>query len=127
MNITMKVEPLFDELIKVFQLLPGVYTAEFMVTKEGDVFLLEFSPRQTSSRISKIIELAMGIDLEIAAIDLFLGRDIEERKISRQICLKIGNDESLCNKNEWNHIYSDGKEKNIYGNRIFCHYYEKIE
>lgn len=127
MNITMKVEPLFDELIRVFQLLPGVYTAEFMVSKEGDIFLLEFSPRQTSSRISKIIELAMGIDLEIAAIDLFLGRDIEERKISRQICLKIGNDESLCNKSEWNHIYSNGKEKNIYGNRVFCHYYEKVE
>lgn len=127
MDISIKAEPFFDDLVRVFQLLPGVYIAEFIVTEEGDFFLLEFSPRQTSSRISKVVEFAAGIDLEIAAVDLFLGRDMGEVKISRQICLKIGNNKSLWNKSGWNHIYSDGQEKNIYGNGIFCHYFEKAE
>ena len=127
MDIALKAEPLFDDLVRVFQLLPGVYTAEFIVSKEGEIFLLEFSPRQTSGRISRIIEFAAGIDLVIVAVDLFLGRDMGKMKINRQICLRIGNDESLCNKRGWNHINSDGQGKNIYGNRVFCHYYEKIE
>ncbi len=63
---------IMNQLIISLSLEDGIYIAEFMQEKDGRISLLEFSPRQTSERISYLVKLASGIDLEWEVLSMFL-------------------------------------------------------
>lgn len=69
------IKELLHKMAEAFNLCDGVYVAEFMGTALGDMFVLELSPRITSSRIVKLIEYATGVDLDLVMVRAFLGLD----------------------------------------------------
>lgn len=114
-----------QRLLTLFELQNGVYVAEFIISEEKEAYLLEFSPRQTSERIARIIQLASGIDLEKLAIDLFLGYNLPEISLHRTIRMQIlrSQDVSL----ETNYLFIEKKEEgSVYGDKIMIMYTEKV-
>lgn len=51
---------------------PGVYEAELLATPNGPVYL-EFSPRPTGGLVPDLVRHAYGVDIDRAAVRLFLG------------------------------------------------------
>lgn len=68
-----RIKELLHRLTEVFELCDGVYVAEFMGTGSEKMFLLELSPRITSSRLVKLIEYATDINLDEVMVKAFLG------------------------------------------------------
>lgn len=113
-------------LMNLFELQNGVYVAEFIVSKDNEVYLLEFSPRQTSDRIARIIQLASGIDLEKLAIDLFLGCNLPEMLSKRTIRMQILRSQDV--RPETNYVFIEKKEEgSVYGDKITTMYTEKVQ
>ena len=69
------INTLLTKLSDAFELNDGVYVAEFMGMSNGELFLLELSPRITSSRIVNLIKYATNVDLDLIMIQAFLGID----------------------------------------------------
>lgn len=125
-NIASYLKGILENLKDLFKLQSGVYVAEFIVNEDNEVYLLEFSPRQTSDRIARIIQLASGIDLEQLAIDLFLGEKIQEISLNRTIRMQILRSEDT--KVEGNYLFIEKKEEgSVYGDRITTMYTEKVQ
>lgn len=91
-----RINNIVNQLISSFELNNGVYVAEFIEKQNGNVFLLEFSPRKSSERINKIIQLATGVDLEIEALCFFLQCDrvIRGFEAQRTVRLRLENETS---------------------------------
>ena len=85
---------LHDSLASALSLEDGVYISEFILTDDERPVLLEFSPRQPSSRISRVVYFAEGIDLEHEAVMYFLrtprkGSSRKFRGVSSDIRLRL--------------------------------------
>lgn len=72
---THQMKEIMEQLILLFQLAEGVYIAEFIQEDNGQVSLLEFSPRQASERINHMVYLASGIDMDLKVLLFFLHKD----------------------------------------------------
>lgn len=120
------VKPLLEEIRKNFMLEDGVYVAEFIQTSDKEIYLLEFSPRQTSSRIAKIVNLATGIDLERIGIDLFFKRrNIVLNQIEdKQIKLVMGCNNEVFPPNGYN-VLCHEPSNDIHGNTVEEYFLEK--
>lgn len=77
-----QIEEIINQLGIIFSLSNGIYVAEFIQENNGTVSLLEFSPRQTSDRISHMVYLSTGIDLEIETLLMFLQNEAMVKPIS---------------------------------------------
>lgn len=120
-----KLLPVLKKLLEVFDLKNGVYIAEFIVSDNGEIYLLEFSPRQASNRISKMIKLATGMDMEKLSIDIFLSSSNSMRLHNHNnIRMRIERNGSKLDESLYNVIYSM-EEKSVYGDDIKTVYYEK--
>lgn len=123
-DIAVKFKPLLQSLISVLNLQSGVFVAEFMITESGEIMILEMSPRQTSSRIARIVQLSSGLDLEKAAIDIFLNRKditVEEHK---SIGLRLINSQEKFTPSENCYVIETWEDKNVYGDCIKSIFYE---
>lgn len=69
-----RMKNLLQSVIELYKAYNGSFIAEIMIDNNGNLYLLEFSPRQTSSRISKLIYYATGVDLEQGAIDIIFSK-----------------------------------------------------
>lgn len=115
--------PILEKLSELFELEDGVYVAEFIISDKGAVYLLEFSPRQTSGRIAGMIKLAAGIDLEKLAVDIFLSRaGSRPQPRYRDIRMRIERNGGRADENLYEMIDSQ-EEKSVYGDRIKTVYY----
>ena len=125
-NFLYELDVVFEKLKCIFSLQAGVYVAEVIKNNDG-VYLLEFSPRQTSERLSKMIKLATGFDMEQASVNLFLGIDSElsSKNKTVRMCIEKGNFTALP-LNEYRLIYQQ-KEVSVYNEDIVSSYYEKLE
>lgn len=113
-----------ENLLNVFELKSGVYVAEFIVSKDNNIYLLELSPRQTSERIAKIIELSTGIDLEKIAIDIFFHEATINISCERHIRMKITRSSSIMEDIDYK-IIEIQKEQSVYGDNIITVYSER--
>ena len=127
-NDEKKIVPLIYNVLKklldIFELKNGVYVAEFIISTNEDVYLLEMSPRQTSSRISKLIELATGLDLEKMAIEIFLSSSQVIKLDNCNIRMRIERDKTSFNDNKYK-IVEVQEEISVYGDKIMVIYYER--
>lgn len=124
--VSLKLRPILEKLIPIFQLKNGVYVAEFIITDSEEIFLLEFSPRQISDRIAKIIQLSSGIDIEKCVIDIFLNKiSIDIDTNNKDIRLRIERDNSDIPVPDDYVIVEENEEKSVYGDKIKSVYYEK--
>ncbi|MGN0505502.1 MAG: ATP-grasp domain-containing protein [Lachnospiraceae bacterium] len=124
-RISVLLKPVLEKLIMLFGLEKGVYVCEFIISDKGEVYLLEFSPRQTSDRIAKIIFLATGIDIEKIAIDIFLTEPVFDNLHDRDIRMLISRNNVIEeNMNKYS-LVDKLQEKSVYGDSIVSMYYEK--
>lgn len=123
-----------DQMISMLELLgrrlqcyTGVYVAEFLVNNKNEVFLIEFSPRQTSSRISKIIYYSSGIDIEKIAVDLFMGKKLEvyTNRTLYDVKMQIIRGEYLNEKDYT--VLEAIEDKSVYGDKTITVYSRKTE
>lgn len=119
-----EMKKILTELTCKLRMTEGVFVAEFIVDNKDNVFLLEMSPRQTSSRICKMVEYYSGIDLELLAIDLFfLKKNVSLCNRKRNIIMQIF-------RNKIN-LHSDCmllekiEEVSVYGDKIVTVYSER--
>lgn len=115
MSAVAKIEPVLHRLISIFQLKNGVFVAEFLITDSGEVVLLELSPRQTSSRIAKMIYYSTGLDLEKTAIDIFLGRQDVVIETSINVKLSILTNNKRFNPPANYSLVDTWEDSNLYG------------
>lgn len=113
-----------EKLAVLFDLTDGVFVAEFLVTDNGEIYLLELSPRQTSSRIAKLIELAEGIRLEELAVDLFLHQPLKKCTCKKSIRMQILRGDEYVPDNGYR-IVQTQREKSVYGDAILTVYCER--
>lgn len=119
---------LLTKLTRELKMTAGVFIAEFLVDEQDDVFLLEMSPRQPSSRICKMIEYYSGIDLELLAIDLFFSIDnipLSLCENKRNIIMRIFRGEIKIHKDC--ELLQKADEVSVYGDRITTVYCERRE
>ncbi len=122
---------LHDTLALCLSLEDGVYISEFMLTEDNRPVLLEFSPRQPSTRISRVVYFAEGIDLEHEAMMYFLRKSREEschklREVSSEIRLRLksaGVDFAELKGYEELQITS---EVSVHSENIQCKYFRKL-
>lgn len=123
-KVAKEISILLRKLMNVFNLKDGVYVAEFIITDNGDIYLLELSPRQTSGRIAKIIKLATGIDLERIAIDIFADSVNIMQFDNRNIRMRIERNDNILAESNYE-IIEVKQEKSVYGDIIKTIYYER--
>lgn len=123
-----QMESIINILIKDFSLADGVYVAEFIENKNNELYLLEFSPRQTSERIAHIIFLATGIDIELEAISIFLqNKPVHDIQKNKQIRLRIEKSNNQFKPLKKYILIENNYESSVYNEKIACKYYEKIK
>ena len=115
-----------EKLVALFDLKDGVFVAEFLVTDTEKIYLLELSPRQTSGRIAKVIELAEGIRLEDLAVDLFLHRPLKKCTCKKSIRMQIIRADRYVPDYGYR-IVQTQREKSVYGDAILTVYCERTE
>lgn len=115
-------------LTRLFKLRNGSYVMEFIIDVHGKLWLLEFSPRQTSGRISHLIELSVGFSFEEVAVKLFEHSPITSPQYSgaKTIRLRLEQEgrDFPCIDSSYTLIEKQ-KEKSVYNDVINCCYYEK--
>lgn len=118
-----------NKLIGILRLGDGVFIIEFIQNSNNEILLLEFSPRQTSERISKLIYLATGIDIELYAINAFLknesiDKDLHETQIVR---LRLENQKNQLNDiPKGYYLLNSENDTSLYDNNINLRYYKKL-
>lgn len=123
-----QMESIINTLIKDFSLTDGVYVAEFIEANDNKLYLLEFSPRQTSGRIAHIIFLATGIDIELEAISIFLqNKPVHDIQKNKQIRLRIEKSNNQFKPLKKYILIENNYECSVYNEKIACKYYEKIK
>lgn len=127
-EVTEQTKEVADRLCKLFSLRDGSYVMEFIIGSDNKLYLLEFSPRQTSERISHLIELATGISVENMAYELFEKNEIHHDSYgSKSIRLRL-EELGICYpslESEYSLIECK-TEKNVYGSIVNCCYYGRI-
>ncbi len=115
---------ILQSLVNLYGAHSGTFVAEVIADDTG-AYVLEFSPRQTSSRISKLIFLASEIDLELLAIDLFFNEKVSLPKVEKDIrmCIKRGDPEDIPGYK----MMAIENEVSVYNDSIKVFYYEKEE
>lgn len=113
------------DLLDAFGLVSGVYVAEFIISEENKIYLLEFSPRQTSERIIKLIKLASGVDLEQMAIDIFLKDVFFSQPKENSVRMIIQHTDIVVPIDNYK-IIECQKEQSVYGDKISTVYCERI-
>ena len=123
-DFALMVVDVLQSLVDLYRAHKGSFVAEVMANNTG-IYVLEFSPRQTSSRISKLISLATGIDLELSAIDLFYDEKVSLPKTEKDIrmYIKRGNYEDITGFK----MLALEDEFSVYNDSIKVFYYEKEE
>ena len=123
-EIAVKLQPILNKLSLLFKLKSGVYVAEFILSDQGEVYLLELSPRQTSNRIARLVKLAAGLDMEKLAVDIFLS-DVDNKSLAnRNIRMRIERNSDRLDESIYSVIDSI-EETSVYGDIIQTIYYEK--
>lgn len=122
------IKELLHKMAESFNLCDGVYVAEFMGTATGDMFVLEFSPRITSSRIVKLIEYATDVDLDLVMARAFLKLDFavaptENKRARLRIERKTDAFDSLHSYTQLPTI----TETSAHGDAVDCKYFVKEE
>lgn len=112
-------------IVELYSAVNGSYVAEIMISRSGEIFLLEFSPRQTSTRISKLVYLATGIDLEKSAIDIFLNDYEYISKSDKEVRLMLKRGENINCKIPGYKLIEKEEENSVFGDCIKVLYYEK--
>lgn len=113
------------QLLILFGLKNGVYVAEFIVSKNNEIYLLELSPRQTSERIAKLIQLSTGVDLEKIAIDIFLDNATITTSCERFIRMQIKRSCPIMEDKNYK-LIEVHEEKSVYGDNIIIIYSERM-
>ena len=123
-EIAVTLQPILNKLLKLFNLKSGVYVSEFIISDQGEAYLLELSPRQTSSRIARLIKLSAGLDMEKFAVDIFLS-DIDKKPLTNNnVRMRIERNGSRLDEKIYSSVDSM-EEKNVYDDIIQTVYYEK--
>ena len=120
-----------DVLAENLRLDDGVYISEFILSGNDEPVLLEFSPRQSSSRISRMIYFAEGVDLEQEALMYFFRTS---RKNYQHQCMNCAHDIRLRLHSEGVHfpelegyeIIHDISEVSVHGDKIQCKYFRRL-
>lgn len=121
-----QIESIINILIKDFSLTDGVYVAEFIENKNNELYLLEFSPRQTSERIGHLIFLATGIDVELESISIFIqNKSIQHIRKNKQIRLRIEKSNNQFKPLKQYTLIENKYEYSVYNEKIICKYYER--
>lgn len=118
---------ILNKLADIFALRDGVYVAEFIQGDDSSVYLLEFSPRQTSERIGHIVALSVGIDMEIQALEMFNNSNtaLKIKKNADVIRLKL---DCPIDDNRAIHGYElleSDKDSSLYEKNMRINYYKK--
>lgn len=121
-------ESIVKVLIKEFSLADGTYVAEFIQNSNKELYLLEFSPRQTSERIGHVIFLATGIDIELETLSMFLKEQSFQNILeNKQIRLRIERSNTRFKPLKQYTLIEENCEYSVYDDKILCKYYEKMK
>lgn len=126
-SVYMDTMRILQEAIAVYGLADGVYVAEFIVLPTGELYLLELSPRITSSRIAQLIQYSTGVDLEVGMVYLFLGLDFHmDPVVGHRGRLRIERkDETFAPLSNDYMLLPVNVETSAHGDSIECKYYIK--
>lgn len=125
-KVANEVRSLLQSIIELYNAVNGAFVAEVMVSDGGEIFLMEFSPRQTSTRISKLIYYATGIDIEKAALDIFCGKRNFDISYDRCVKMIIRREKETDTNIEGYKRIANENEYSIFNDEINVQYYEKI-
>lgn len=120
------IKELLHKMAEAFDLYDGVYVAEFMGTASGDLFVLELSPRITSSRIVKLIEYATDVDLDLVMVRAFLGLDFVVAPTRNKIVrLRIERKNDMFDPLRGYVQLPASTETSAHGDAVCCKYFVK--
>ena len=127
-NTAEKIINLHNVLIEAFGLKDGVYISEFILSGSNEPVLLEFSPRQPSSRINRMIYFSEGIDLEQEAILYFFDKEHhrQDKERSHDVRLRLqGSGVSFPELTGYESVH-DISEVSVHREKIQCKYFRKL-